>query len=224
MNRKQLVAALQPLQIPLTGKETEEELQTLLNKSLTEIGTKQQETLDTLEERMVTNPFECIGIFVDLTNPSCVLCVDKKDCVTKFINYFKEDFGVLEKIEADLEATQQAKETNLEVAKEAIKKERKSQKEKKKMGEKKKETVIVEGYNPEQKIGVYDVPLPVPEKDEEYPFYEAIMVSRIPSTVAELRVIVEEFCDCPEKEEDKIALVKDVLDVLLKNGIIGLVE
>jgi hypothetical protein len=126
---------------------------------------------------------DCIGIFIDLADVSCVRCPDAASCAKQFLNNVKAGFPDVEKAAADpvVEKT---------VAKAAI--------------------TPVSRYEADRMVFMRDRPNPNPKNDPYFDTIEAILKEE-PSTLSELREIVERDFDI-ESDGDFMKFVTAMRD------------
>jgi hypothetical protein len=130
---------------------------------------KQLEALDP-EKLVNTLKLDCLGIFVDFSDVSCVRCVDAKSCVAKFISNVQGGFAHLKGAAPSAEATK----AKVEPVKAGI--------------------VPVTRYEKNRLVFVRDVDNPNPKGDDYHDTFNSILAEQ-PETLEQLRDLVEEDFD-----------------------------
>lgn len=175
--------------------DTDELLQKKVNEALQALPppdvVKKLETIS--PEKLVTIlKKDCLGVFIDLKDVSCVKCKDNEECAQKFIQNVRGGMPGLEKALPD--------------------------KEPDKKPEKKGKLVPVTKYNPDRLMFVRDVKNPNPKGDDYHDTIQAIL-DKQPETLGEMRAIVEEDFEI-ENDAEFMTFVTGFRDP--KEGIIKL--
>lgn len=200
MDRKALKSVVTQLKgmgvdIKTLKSDTDDALQRKVNEALQKLPSPEvMKKLDSISpDKLVTVMKQsCLGVFVDLSDVSCVRCKDNQACVTAFLKNVKGEFADFDKVVA---------ETKVE--------------EKKPV----KETVTpVSRYEPKRAVFVRDVKNPNPKGD---PYHDAIqrVLDDQPETLAELRAIIEEDFDI-DSDGDFMKFVTALRDP--KEGVVKL--
>ncbi|HEY8924581.1 MAG TPA: hypothetical protein VIU64_09380 [Polyangia bacterium] len=112
---------------------------------------------------------DCLGVFIDLSDVSCVRCRDASSCVTKFIANVKNGFRHLDRAIAD--------DGKVEAGPKATTK-----------------VTAVTRYDAKRAVYVRDVPNPNPKGDDYHDSIQRIL-DETPDTLGELRAILEDDFD-----------------------------
>jgi hypothetical protein len=182
--------------IKVLKSDTDDALQKKVNDALQKLPA--QDMLKKLEsivpEKLVSVlKRDCIGIFIDLSDVSCVRCPEAGLCAKTFINNLK---GGLKGIDAALPSVKDVVEKSA-----------------------KKTTITpVSRYEPERLVFVRDQPNPNPKGDPYHDTFQAVL-DEDPSTLSDLREIVERDFEI-ENDGDFMKFVTTMRDV--KEGIIKL--
>lgn len=154
--------------IKVLKSDSDEALQKKVNEALQKLPSadlvKKLESIDPVKLVSFLKR-DCIGVFIDLSDVSCIRCVDVQKCATQFIGNLKGKFsGDLTKVMGEAK-TEKPKPVKLVVA-------------------------PVSRYKPERAVFVRDQPNPNPEGDPYHDTWNAILKEE-PTTLKELRDIVE---------------------------------
>jgi hypothetical protein len=175
MDRKALKAVVSQLKdmgtdIKVFKSDTDEALQKKINEALQKLPPpnvmKKLESI--VPEKLVTIlKRDCIGLFIDLSDVSCVRCKDSQTCITTFLKNVKDGARDLDKAMPDPEPE--------------------------KVEAKVKITPVTK-YKPGRLVFVRDVKNPNPKGDDYHNTLQNVLDNQ-PETLQELRAIVEEDFD-----------------------------
>ncbi len=176
--------------------DTDEALQRKVNDALKALPSAEVlKKLESIDPDKLVNVLkqDCIGIFIDLSDVSCVRCPDASKCVTRFIENLKDGMKVAQGAMAEAAGQPEAK-------KEAAK------------------LAAVTRYEPKRAIFIRDVPNPNPEGDDYHDTIQRVLDEE-PENLGELRAIVEDDFDL-EGDGDFMKFVTAMRDP--KEGILKL--
>lgn len=159
--------------IKVFKSDTDEGLQKKVNEQLQKIPTPEiLKKLETVAPDKLVSVLkrDCVGIFIDLSDVSCIRCKDAGKCASEFLKNMKGGFNDLSKVLADPKAD-----------------------EKKPAAEKVK-LKPVSRYEEDRLVFVRDVKNPNPVGDDYHDTLQAVLDEE-PSTLGELREIVERDFD-----------------------------
>ncbi len=195
--------------VKVKNKHTADDIRKNVNKDL--IGL-QKGTPEALAGVDLTQIKDCVGLFIDFRDVSCVKCTTQEDCLKKFSKHQADGFKAFSGIRIEVEVQEQAAKVD---AKDVPKEEKKKPKAKKK-GKKKKSS----GYDLDRKIDVYDEFLD--NKDDLYSVAK-IVKKRVPATIGALQTIILSAYD-PEEDTDesRAQLTKEFIDVFVEWDLIEL--
>lgn len=144
---------------------------------------------------------DCIGVFVDFSDISCVRCADASTCVRTFINNLRSRFdslnGALADPKAEISGPSNLKENSKKVSA---------------------SMVPVTRYERDRLVFVRDVPNPNPKGDDYHDTIQRILDDQ-PDNLGELRAIVEQDFDL-ESDGDFMKFVSALRDP--REGVIKL--
>lgn len=151
--------------------DTDGELQRKVNDAIQRLPpaevAKQLEAID--PDKLVNGlKLDCLGIFIDLTDPSCVHCPDAKSCAAKFIENVRGGFA---RVKGAASSKPEAKD---EAPKPSV--------------------TPVTRYEASRLVFVRDVKNPNPEGDDLHDTIKRVLKDQ-PETLGELRMIVEDDFD-----------------------------
>lgn len=154
-------------EIRVLKSDTDADLQKKVNAELQKLPSAEViKKLEAVEPEKLVQVLkkDCFGIFIDLSDVSCVRCKDNKSCATQFIKNLKGGMTVVHGAEAE--------------------------KVEEKKPEKKAKLTPVSRFAEDRLVFVRDVENPNPKDDDYHDTIEAILEEQ-PSTLGELREIVE---------------------------------
>ncbi len=175
--------------IKVFKSDTEEALQKKVNEQLQKIPTPEiLKKLETVSpDKLVTVlKRDCIGIFIDLSDVSCIRCKDAGKCASQFLHNLKGGFGIL------APAIPDAKSDEKKPAAEKVK------------------LMPVSRYDEDRLVFVRDVKNPNPTDDPYHDTLQAILDEQ-PSTLGELREIAERDFDI-DSDSDFMKFVTNLRD------------
>jgi hypothetical protein len=154
--------------------DTDEQLQKKVNEAIQQLPSdeivKKLEAVDP-NKLVAVLKRDCLGIFVDFSDVSCIRCPDASQCVAKFIENLKGGMAELKGAMPDAKA-----ETKLDTKTESAK------------------ISPVTRYEAKRLVFVRDVKNPNPKGDDYYDTIESVL-DKQPETLGELRAIVEKDFD-----------------------------
>lgn len=187
---KVIVSQLQEMgsDIKVFKSDTDEALQKKVNEALKALPppSVMQKLESIVPEKLITVlKKDCIGIFIDLSDISCVRCKDVGTCARQFLSNVKGEFGDIAKAlpEAKTEEKPKAEKTKIKA---------------------------VTRYEEGRLVFVRDVKNPNPEGDPYHDTLQAVLDEQ-PETLGELRAIVERDFDI-ESDGDFMKFVTSMRD------------
>lgn len=156
-------------EIKVLKTDTDEQIQVKVNAALQKLPSSEViRKLESVDPNKLVTVLgrDCMGLFIDLSDVSCVRCADASSCVAAFIKNVK-GFPDLQKAAVD-EVKAPARITNT--------------------------VVPATRYTPDRLVFVRDVPNPNPEGDDYHDTFARVL-SEQPETLKELRAIVEDDFD-----------------------------
>lgn len=172
--------------IKVLKSDTDEQLQKKVNEQLQKLPTpdvmKKLETV--VPEKLVTVlKQDCVGIFIDLADVSCVRCKDAAQCAQKFIQNVKGGFSNLAKAMPDEKVEEKPEKAKVKAA---------------------------TRYEADRLVFVRDVKNPNPVGDSYHDTLQAILDEQ-PENLGELRAIIERDFDI-ENDADFMKFVTSLRD------------
>ena len=172
--------------VKVLKSDTDEALQKKVNEALQKLPTSDMmKKLESIVPEKLVSVLkrDCIGIFIDLSDVSCVRCPEAAACAKQFISNLK---GGLKAVDAALAEPPAEKKK----AKASI--------------------TPVTRYEGERLVFTRDMPNPNPEGDPYHDTFDAVL-EEMPDTLAELRAIVERDFDI-DSDADFMKLVTSMRD------------
>ena len=185
------------VEIKVLKSDTDEALQKKVNEAIQELPTG--EILKKLEsvspDKLVSLlKRDCIGIFINLSDVSCVRCKDNVSCVKQFVGNLKDGFSALD-VAAGGTTVEKSKQVKISVP-------------------------PVSRYKPERLVFVRERPNPNPVGHDYHDTIQAVLDEE-PSTLSELRAIVDRDFEI-ESDSEFMKFVTRLREPV--DGVIKLVE
>jgi hypothetical protein len=179
MDRKALKVIVAQLKdagedIRVLKSDTDAALQKKVNEALQKLPTPEMlKKLESVSPEQLVSVLkkDCLGIFIDLGDVSCVRCKDVTACARDFIQSLKGGMKVVDKVLVDVEGDAKKKGDAVAVKNAKVKR------------------APVTRYEPGRLVFVRDVPNP--NKGDDYEETVQAVLDEMPSDLAELREIVE---------------------------------
>lgn len=159
--------------VKVLKSDTDEALQKKVNEALQKLPSAEVlKTLESIDPNKLVNVLkqDCLGVFIDLSDVSCVRCPDAPRCVTKFVANLRGGMAGLQGAMA------------------------KDGGEEKKGAAAVAKLTAVTRYEPGRLVFIRNVPNPNPEEDDYHDTIQRVLDEQ-PETLGELRAIVEEDFD-----------------------------
>lgn len=173
MDRATLKEIAANVQVKVLKSDSDADLQRKINDAIQKLpsGTvlKQLESIDPVKLTTVLKR-DCIGIFVDFSDISCIRCADAKQCVRQFVDNLRDGMSAVKGAAAADEAEVEPKPSSQS------------------------KLTPVTRYDPKRAMWVRDVKNPNPKTDDYYDMIQRVLDTQ-PETLGQLRTIVEQEFD-----------------------------
>ena len=183
-----------------------DDIRAAINNDLLDLQSDTPKALASVDLEKIKN---CIGLFIDFRDTSCIKCPQQSDCLKKFAKHQASGFKAFEGVRLEVEIETEVEATD-EVPTE------KPKKGAKKKSKKKRST----GYDLKREIDVFNEPL---NKEDDLYAIAKLVKKRVPSTIGALQTIILSVYD-PEEDTDesRAQLTKEIIGVFVDWNLIEL--